>query len=102
MLLFLFNTNKDLSKEERGEMWGTMVSSKGTLYLMAFQFICDTYGKAYLSFVFCADTTQYMVGYVACAEKDEREENEVVDIGVLSLRGLGVKKVKADSGDEEL
>ena len=65
LIFFAAALRQQMDKEEAEAAAGLI---KGDIYGKVVQFICDCYGKAYLSFIFCADTVMHVVGYISIGE----------------------------------
>ena len=88
------------------------MGTREDLILLAIGCVLDVFGKSYLTFVFCADMTTDILGYISCGDENDGPENttgghdpsvlrrvELADIGVLS--GFQLKNLSG-GGDERL
>lgn len=94
LVLFIRSAMSELEKDEKDEMKSTFVSSLDDLMLVGLGCVFDVFGKSYLAFVFCADVTTEIIGYISRGDDSDGPEGtghdpsvlrraEMADIGVL-------------------
>ena len=71
-MLFVFGASKDLEQDEKEEAKAMFKSSLDDLMLIGLGSVFDVFGKSYLAFLFCADVTTEIIGYIS--QGDDSDE----------------------------
>ena len=101
-ILFVNNLKNSLDSKEVKEVSDMLKSAKGNIIIMTMTVLFDCYGKAYLAFVFCADTTTFVVGKITTEDLSENEHynslrnSEMLDIASLNTSKRGHIYLGAD------